>query len=345
MVLITLVCNNALAEQQRNGWLDKWMAPYRHEARTSVSVERPALPAERSKLLNYTGTRTLRLRNATSRVDPIKEVQRELLTRGYYAGELDGLVGADTRAAIMHFQQDLGAQQTGRINSTLLDQLEQRAITRTPYMSNRRSNFSQQDFSAIGEAQHELSRMGYYNGPIDGVLNPATRDAIRDYRSNPYNQHDADLYGSGYEYPRSDSSPAAAPTGLQTETLDTLLANPPAIDYALAPELKRVCGLEAFSSGDDAAALQQSNAVIRAADTSMDARRCGFFARGLVYLTRRDAALAIDDFTSVLRLAPSSADAYYNRALAYRDAGMPEFARRDLREAVRINQAFGLKTG
>jgi peptidoglycan hydrolase-like protein with peptidoglycan-binding domain len=35
--------------------------------------------------------------------------------------------------------------------------------------------------SRVAELQRRLSRAGYYNGSIDGVLGPATRRAIRDY--------------------------------------------------------------------------------------------------------------------------------------------------------------------
>jgi len=35
--------------------------------------------------------------------------------------------------------------------------------------------------SRVAELQRRLSRAGYYNGSIDGVLGPQTRRAIRDY--------------------------------------------------------------------------------------------------------------------------------------------------------------------
>ncbi len=48
----------------------------------------------------------------------------------------------------------------------------------SPYANSRYSNSSE---SRVAELQRRLSRAGYYNGSIDGVLGPQTRRAIRDY--------------------------------------------------------------------------------------------------------------------------------------------------------------------
>jgi hypothetical protein len=47
-------------------------------------------------------------------------VQDALARRGYYEGEVDGVIGSQTRSAIREFQRDNGLPVTGQINSSLL---------------------------------------------------------------------------------------------------------------------------------------------------------------------------------------------------------------------------------
>jgi peptidoglycan hydrolase-like protein with peptidoglycan-binding domain len=50
-------------------------------------------------------------------------VQRELRSRGYYNGEIDGAIGPRSRAAIRAYQADYGLDITGGITRELLDSL------------------------------------------------------------------------------------------------------------------------------------------------------------------------------------------------------------------------------
>jgi len=50
-------------------------------------------------------------------------VQEALARRGYYAGEVDGVIGPETRSAIQEFQRDNGLSVTGRITPQLLQAL------------------------------------------------------------------------------------------------------------------------------------------------------------------------------------------------------------------------------
>jgi hypothetical protein len=51
-------------------------------------------------------------------------VQDALARRGYYAGQVDGVIGPETRAAIREFQRDNGLAVTGGVNSQLLQALK-----------------------------------------------------------------------------------------------------------------------------------------------------------------------------------------------------------------------------
>jgi peptidoglycan hydrolase-like protein with peptidoglycan-binding domain len=58
-------------------------------------------------------------------LDPVlvRGVQIELIERGYYQGELDGIAGPQTRGAVRAFQQDAGLAVTGAVDQRLLEQL------------------------------------------------------------------------------------------------------------------------------------------------------------------------------------------------------------------------------
>lgn len=53
----------------------------------------------------------------------IKAVQQILADQGYAPGAVDGVVGAETRAAIKAFERDNGLDQTGRVSGKLLHKI------------------------------------------------------------------------------------------------------------------------------------------------------------------------------------------------------------------------------
>ncbi|WP_139374193.1 peptidoglycan-binding domain-containing protein [Enhydrobacter aerosaccus] len=60
---------------------------------------------------------------APLRSEEVREAQGRLRSFGFNPGPVDGTPGPMTRAAIMHYQQERGLQQTGQLDRDLLDQL------------------------------------------------------------------------------------------------------------------------------------------------------------------------------------------------------------------------------
>ena len=56
--------------------------------------------------------------------------QTQLARQGYYRGEIDGIVGPETRRAIVHYQSDRGLRVTGRLNEDTLRALESPRVGR-----------------------------------------------------------------------------------------------------------------------------------------------------------------------------------------------------------------------
>jgi peptidoglycan hydrolase-like protein with peptidoglycan-binding domain len=54
----------------------------------------------------------------------VREVQRRLVSLGYYVGGVDGLLGPSTQAALNDFQRDQNLPLTGRIDADTLAALQ-----------------------------------------------------------------------------------------------------------------------------------------------------------------------------------------------------------------------------
>jgi tetratricopeptide (TPR) repeat protein len=330
-ILFALAATRGGAAEHEAGFLDRLLAPYR----VGVTTDAPCPPdsAEpRCRDQNnppagerpFSGNETGRAPAAgpyprtvpETREALVREVQFELASRGYEVGDLDGLAGRETRAAVEAWQRDSGSVVDGRIDRPLLAQLERRAFIRMPFLSMALGRSP----SMIASAQLELGRAGYYRGPVDGVLNPATRIAIRDYRTAPYEQIFIDGFPRDYPY----LAPVTA----------AALPHVPLLDYPGRAELAEQPGYAALADGDYAAAITAASSAIREVATGADVRAAAFFVRGVARLLSGENTAASRDFTSVLRIRPDHAAAYLNRAIAYERDNLPEFARRDYRRAL-----------
>ncbi|MGH1418198.1 MAG: peptidoglycan-binding domain-containing protein [Hyphomicrobiaceae bacterium] len=123
--------------------------------------------------------------NAGIRSQTTKAIQRELRSRGYDAGDEDGVPSLVTRAAIMAYEHDHRLVVTGTPSKSLLDQIQ---------MGTRRKPTSPDgvegdDFNAIAQqraqvvrtVQQSLKAVGYMPGLVDGRMGEATARAIREF--------------------------------------------------------------------------------------------------------------------------------------------------------------------
>lgn len=163
--------------------------------------------------------------------DQVKDLQRELASRGFYQGPIDGVPGAKTRAALRNFQIQQGIPVEGGLNAqtrdslglewdrqpvkgteeparqpargdAMQDQQQDRrreasvAQTRTSNIADPHAAARVQLSSLSGEhakeVQQRLQKLGYYQGPIDGVFGASSRAAL-----TRYFQHQAQLASQG----------------------------------------------------------------------------------------------------------------------------------------------------
>lgn len=140
-----------------------------YEADAGLPVTGAASAALLARLEDGSGVAT-----ATGESDLVASVQDELIARGYLDGEADGVMDATTSAAIRRFQTDAGLAVTGAADETVLATL--RATDVTQSSANRAR--------VVADIEEALRLRRYAVGPVDGVLDPQSEAAIRQFQTD-----------------------------------------------------------------------------------------------------------------------------------------------------------------
>lgn len=114
----------------------------------------------------------------------VEAVQNRLQNSGAYAGPVDGVWGPDSQAALERFQSAHQLQPTGTVNEVTATALglnpNDLLTSQQPAMvpaTNLRP-------AAVRAMQDRLRRLGYYNGPDDGVWGPGTQAAVQRFQQD-----------------------------------------------------------------------------------------------------------------------------------------------------------------
>lgn len=146
-------------------------APAESRAGTPVNVAKPA-------------TRPIAPRNAAQPAPAklVKAIQRELSDRFYAAGEENGVLGLQTRAAIIAYEFDEQMPLAGEPSEAVLKSLifGRAAGKGGPGPAER----FERRRRLVAEVQEALAAMHYRSGPADGHLDAETREAIRKFESD-----------------------------------------------------------------------------------------------------------------------------------------------------------------
>jgi peptidoglycan hydrolase-like protein with peptidoglycan-binding domain len=108
----------------------------------------------------------------------VRGIQEELTAHGYRPGPVDARPGRQTAAAIRAYQRDAGLIVTGVPTGELLDHLKF-ALPKV----NARPQGAGPSAALVTNVQRALFQRGYYTATIDGLLGPATRQAVRDFQA------------------------------------------------------------------------------------------------------------------------------------------------------------------
>jgi peptidoglycan hydrolase-like protein with peptidoglycan-binding domain len=106
----------------------------------------------------------------------VMNLQKLLADRGFYNGAVDGIMGSQTRNAIIAAQKAYNLTVDGVAGSQTLAALESDgAKSATTTISSTTTNTKSAEVSNLQEL---LSKRGFYNGAVDGIMGPQTRTAI-----------------------------------------------------------------------------------------------------------------------------------------------------------------------
>lgn len=117
----------------------------------------------------------------------VQAVQDKLRQAGAYTGNVDGIWGADSEAALQHFQQTHQLQVTGQMNQataatlgidpgTLIAAAQPAPTASAPPAG---ETLRPRSIRAI---QTRLRALNFYNGAIDGVWGQSTQSAIERFQ-------------------------------------------------------------------------------------------------------------------------------------------------------------------
>ncbi len=140
------------------------------------------LAALESDVSNKTSVIPINATTSTTKSAEVSNLQELLSKRGFYNGAVDGIMGSQTRLAIVAAQKNYGLVTDGVAGLQTLSALERGSSNvsiadrnRESITANETKKASDQDVLALQEL---LSKRGFYNGAIDGVKGAQTRAAI-----------------------------------------------------------------------------------------------------------------------------------------------------------------------
>jgi peptidoglycan hydrolase-like protein with peptidoglycan-binding domain len=100
----------------------------------------------------------------------VHDAQSQLRQLGYYTGPVDGVLEDSTKDAITRYQLAKRLPASGALDDITLASLAQGSASPGT------------DSAVVHKAQFQLRQLGYYTGPVDGVLEDSTKDAITRYQ-------------------------------------------------------------------------------------------------------------------------------------------------------------------
>lgn len=131
-----------------------------------------------------------------SRGTRVRSLQQRLRALGYYRGEINGVFDADTKEAVMRFQQAQGLTVDGVVGPRTFAQLgnaqpaSPRPTASSPSPSTATTNEPTITYLGLGSQgtpvrslQQRLRSLGYYQGAITGRFEADTENAVRRFQA------------------------------------------------------------------------------------------------------------------------------------------------------------------
>jgi hypothetical protein len=184
LVALSFVSANAL-----------WYQPHAHSGAFFATRDflRPGaveLPEETTILIE----RPVQPRQVVEGDPTVKDVQETLKQLSFYGGDVDGLLGPNTRLAIQAYQQKMGMPVTGTVDEILLDQLGTGSVKPAALPSPAPRDAVAEEIAAVSATttprdemvaaiQSGLKEFGNDAMEVDGLIGAQTEAALREFQS------------------------------------------------------------------------------------------------------------------------------------------------------------------
>ncbi|WP_103667864.1 peptidoglycan-binding protein [Pseudanabaena sp. BC1403] len=144
-------------------------------SRTIAALEDGKTVDESATKVDVVDTKVNVSETTSSASSTVMNLQKLLADRGFYNGAVDGIMGSQTRSAIVAAQKAYNLTADGVAGPQTLAALESdgaKAVTTNI------SSTSTTKSAEVSILQELLSKRGFYNGAVDGIMGPQTRTAI-----------------------------------------------------------------------------------------------------------------------------------------------------------------------
>jgi len=185
--------NAIIRAQQALGLTPDGVAGSRTIAALENALEKPTTqPIAKADPTNTTSQAEANLPSSST----VMNLQKLLADRGFYNGAVDGVMGSQTRAAIVSAQKTYNLTADGIAGSQTLAALEsdgnKGVVSSTSSSTNISTSTSTSTSTAtstvksaeVASLQELLKKRGFYNGAADGLMGPQTRLAIVEAQKN-----------------------------------------------------------------------------------------------------------------------------------------------------------------
>ena len=144
-------------------------------SRTIAALEDGKTVDESATKVDVVDTKVNVSETTSSASSTVMNLQKLLADRGFYNGAVDGIMGSQTRSAIVAAQKAYNLTADGVAGPQTLAALESDgAKAATTNISSTSTTKS----AEVSTLQELLSKRGFYNGAVDGIMGPQTRTAI-----------------------------------------------------------------------------------------------------------------------------------------------------------------------
>ncbi len=153
-----------------------------------VTESNISLSSSTSTTLVVTSTSSSTTTSSTTTSLPIKvlslqDAQKQLYKLGLYIGDIDGILGIETKNAIKEFQKLSGLVVDGILGPKTKSALEKGEDSYVSIGGAEVENVSEVTYSkGIEDAQTLLKDLDIYKGDIDGILGIETKNAIKEFQ-------------------------------------------------------------------------------------------------------------------------------------------------------------------